>query len=313
MIDLESTSPQAKESRSVQTATLSFDATDSLSDGADEVEGTWIRLLWVDINPCQPWFASVDQFGGDIDFSASFAPHSWWAVVWKLFAVSFAIATFCLTWVDSKHPGFYMAYLTHWGLLLAVLYVICSVWNTLAATRSGPRPLTAQNVAVKTTWAMFAMAAHAEALISVLWWTSSSGFASLSRTITFVDLAPHLIIAFVVWFDGLVVNRIPIRWMHWIIFVVPLEGIYALWTLVHHYTKIGNPDTDQTDAIYKAISWEDDWVKCLATLVINVFVFGPLIYAFLWLCSAYTIPCICYQNSRRYLKAAEDGNYEDQV
>ena len=206
-----------------------------------------------------------------------------------------------------------MAYLTHWGLLFAVIYEICSAWNTLTAARSATSPLTAQSVAVKMTWVMFALAAHAEALLSVLWWACKSGFASFTRTLTFLDVTPHLIIALVVWFDGLVVNRIPVRWKHWFGFVLPLETLYAFWTLVHYLTNIGNPDTDQYDAIYKSISWEHDWVECLATLVINVFVFGPFIYAVLWLCSAYTIPCICYQNSRRYRKTPDNGILEDQV
>jgi hypothetical protein len=151
------------------------------------------------------------------------------------------------------------------------------------------------------------MAAHAEAMASILWWVLE--YEPGETEITFYTLTPHLIIVLVVWWDGLVVNRIPVRWTHWYGFVLPLECGFIVWSVIQSYANVGNPnkddssgaDPDNDDAIYGSLAWKDSWQKSLVIAIIAIFVLGPILFLLLWLSSIYTIPCACYKDKGKYI------------
>jgi hypothetical protein len=134
-----------------------------------------------------------------------------------------------------------------------------------------------------------------------LWWLP--GFGKPQRELDFFNVTPHLVIACVVWWDGLVVNRVPVTWTHWYGVVVPLDCVYVAWTAIQAYF-VDNPDAaataSQTHAIYSAVPWKEDWPRALVTCLVVVFGIGPVLFLLLWLCSLYSIPCICRGYRRRY-------------
>jgi hypothetical protein len=276
------------------------------------------KRFFSELNPCLPnWFTTADTLGRKVDIPESFAPPSWSAFGWKLIATGLTSGTLVATWLDSDYPEFYLAYLTYWSLLLATLYQLCSLWNTIVASRT-PQPPVAAGCFIRTTWALFTMAAHAEAMASILWWVLE--YEPGETRITYYNLMPHLIIALVVWADGVVVNRIPVRWMHWYGFVLPLECGFILWSVIHSYANVGNPnkddasgsDPDNDDAIYGSLAWKDNWQKSLIISVVAIFGLGPIIFLLLWLSSLYTIPCVCYKDKRKYMDSYKDDYHHQQ-
>jgi hypothetical protein len=279
------------------------------------------KRLGSELNPCQPCFTTADTImtGRTIDIQKSFAPTSWPALVWKLAATSLVCGTLIATWLDAEYPGFYLAYATYWSLLVATFYQLCSFWNSITAVRKHQEEIVSPTIDsascfVRTTWALFAMAAHTEAMASILWWVFE--YDPDQMQVTFYDVSPHLIVALTIWFDGLVVNRIPVRWMHWYGFVVPLEGAWIVWSVIHVYANVGNPyktdtagaeDPQNDDSIYSGVFlWENNWLQSLAIAVVAIFGIGPIVFLILWLCSLYTIPCVCYKETRRYANHGND-------
>jgi hypothetical protein len=265
------------------------------------------RRLLSELNPCQPWFTTADTFGRKIDIPESFAPPSCYAFIWKLASMGLITATLVLTWLDTSNPQFYLAFLTYWALLLSTLYSWFSLYNTVMAART-PQPSVSPGIVIRTTWALFILAAHTDACASILFWVLiyKPGVTQL----TYYNLTPHVVTALVVWFDGFVVNRIPVRWMMWYGLVLPLDLLYTAWNVVQSYSGIGNPDTNNTsgndDAIYSALAWKDGWIRCLITILLVLFVMGPIVFLLMWLCSLYTVPCVCYKDKRKYMDSFKD-------
>ncbi|GKY97091.1 hypothetical protein MPSEU_000667600 [Mayamaea pseudoterrestris] len=276
-----------------------------------EAPPSCLRRLWSELNPCQPWFTTADTFGRKIDIPESFAPPSCYAFLFKLAEAVLITATLVLTWIDTSNPQFYLAYFTYWALLLATLYSWFSLYNTIMAART-PQPPVSAGFIIRTTWALFTLASHTSACASILWWVLI--FEAGVTKITFYNISPHLITACVVWLDGFVVNRIPVRWMMWYGLVLPLDILWGIWSVAQSYSGIGNPDAndasgadpDNDDAIYGALAWQDYWVRCLIITLIAIFVMGPLVFMLMWLCSLYIIPCACYKDKRKYMDSYKD-------
>ena len=284
----------------------------SMSRNDGEPKPSCFRRFCSEMNPCQPWFTTADTFGRKVDIPESFSPASCYAFAWKLAATALTIATLAMTWIDTDNPEFYLAYLTYWGLLISALYLLCSTYNTVMASRT-PQPPVAAGFIIRTTWVLATMATHTEACASILWWVLI--YDAGVTEITFYNITPHLIIALVVWFDAFVVNRIPMRWMMWFGFILPLDISWIAWSVIQSYAGIGNPDNADVqgavddandDAIYAALAWKDEWLKSLIISLIAVFGLGSVIFMLMWLCSLYMIPCACYKDKRKYMDSYRD-------
>ena len=92
------------------------------------------------------------------------------------------------------------------------------------------------------------MAFPAEVVISLLYWILVfSGGAS------YVDIMLHGVGALLIFFDAIVINRIPLR-MKQFLFYEAFSLLYTLWTLVFTYSDLANPYQEagykDDDAIY---------------------------------------------------------------
>ena len=114
-----------------------------------------------------------------------------------------------------------------------------------------------------------------------------------------------------VWPEGLIVNRIPIRWKH---LPVPMlmGACFSAWLAIHQLaTDIGeptksdnDPDTND-DLLYPAIDFENETVSSVVLCLLLVFVLTPLVHWLLWSLSLFGTPCDFSGRNRRYVSGGE--------
>jgi hypothetical protein len=278
------------------------------------------NLLRSELNPCQSFFRLQDGTGRIMDVRASFAPDSLGALAWKLFANIVAIFTLIYSIIDTGTASFYLAYLTHWSLLSAVAYLLASLYQSARSCRITQPPGEYTSGSISVTWILFAIAAHAEAMIAILFWLLVYDYGG--RKVEFLDVMPHGGMVVLVWIDGLVVNRIPVRWTHWWGGALAFEAVWAVWSIFHSVVfNIGNPnnnggddgnDDGNDDAIYEALDWKGDTGYATGLTMAALLILGPIIYSVIWLLSWYKQPCCCRGgNPRRYVDASTHPESND--
>lgn len=191
--------------------------------------------------------------------------------------------------------------MTNWMLFAGSVYFFMSVWHTLFGA-SQPYKRVSSPV-VKFTWLVYSFSSHFSFLVAIFWW-----LYIYERGVTPIDwltFCPHTIIPFTITFDGLNVNRIPLRWQHYIGFVIPMECLYVFWTWIQNdVAEIDNPNilvnTTDDDAIYEAYNWEEKGVNPLKFSAIGIFGFGPFIWFLEWMFSQYWLMCCCLGDRRLY-------------
>jgi hypothetical protein len=264
--------------------------------------------LCAEINPCHSyWFQVIDSPVSvrTINIPASFAPAGHRAFLLKLVGTIVTVATLIYAWLDAIKPDFFLARLDSLSLFVASLYVCCSLLNTAIASRTTQPVASTVNCWIRTTWILFTVAAHSECMASILWWILEYNDG---QHLTFLNFTPHVIIALIVWFDGLVVNRIPVRWTHWWGFVLPLDFAYFTWTVVAAFRHI-NYNADDDTSSYTAYVF--NWKQSLIVGLVSVFALGPIVFLILWMCSLYWIPCICCKKKRKYVQGSNNYTAKD--
>jgi hypothetical protein len=125
------------------------------------------------------------ESGGDaaapdkiIDIEETFAPRPHLLfVAAKLVLAIWLLATMVISILDNgPYYGFWFAYLSSWGMLFTVMYMLCSFF--CAALLAYHRPLERNKgelkgkmgTLIKKTWSLFAVAFPAEIIITVLFW-----------------------------------------------------------------------------------------------------------------------------------------------
>jgi hypothetical protein len=264
-----------------------------------------------EIHPCQDWFLVADSGSSrKLDIPESFAPEGKRVILWKTLATGLTIGTLLYTWTETGNPDFYLAYVTSWSLLASSLYMTLSFFNTILASRT-PQPPERATGRIKATWIFYVLATHGEMIVTVLYWWAEY---TPDIPIHFANLAPHGGVLMLIFFDGVWVNRIPIRWMHWWGLVLPFDCSYLLWTIIHAFLDIGNPNKKSSsaemndDAIYRALEWQTDWQEALIMSILVVCVVGPVLFFAQWMLTLYLLPCCCVRDQLRYLDSPQQDN-----
>jgi hypothetical protein len=280
-------------------------------------DATCVQRFRSEINPCRGhWFHVKDPVNGRImDVPESFAPASCRALCYKLFYCALCVGSIAYTLIEYEHnKGFYFAYLTYWGAIFCCFYSIFSLFNTIFASRTGqPRPDGTVSCRIRSTWILFALSSQTSFMTMILFWALQFDPAD---PITFSTIVPHGVLFVFTVIDGIYVNRIPLRLMHWYGFVLPFDVAYIIWTLIQSFLEIENPesDTDATtndDAIYPGvIEWSNDWTTALLWSLISVFVLGPIAYILLWTMSFGNLCCFrcgpkSTPDSRKYVDSVD--------
>lgn len=95
-----------------------------------------------------------DADGRMLDFERSFCYKSsaeQWQVVAKVILWLITVLTLVVGWTTEEHPGFYLAYLTHWSLTYALVYQTLSL--LLSVLNTPPTRL------LDVTWVFYSVAA----------------------------------------------------------------------------------------------------------------------------------------------------------
>lgn len=233
-------------------------------------------------------FEVVESSGQIIDVQRTFAAKPFWVVAFiKLvltgICVDVLVRDLVLYNADTRY--FYFAYLTHWGLLCGVIFMLLSTINTLMPYPEQPGRGMTPSILVKLTWAFFPLAATIEACIVALYWALDYQGVS----VTYMNGMKHGGVFVIVFLDGLFVDRTPVR-IHHLRYPMILSILYLIWTVVHGLlTDIGNPNNnggDQTaeddDAIYPVLNWEERPESAAVTAFIAVFVLIPLFFMIIY-------------------------------
>lgn len=121
---------------------------------------------------------------------------------------------------------------------------------------------------------------------------------------------PHGATLVAQYIDGFWINRIPIRFRHYWVTLLPLCLAYSLWTFLQGFIfDIENPDRseeEEQDIMYEDVDWDNDLMKTILIIVIVVFAVAPVVQSILFLLSLYHIPCFCMLDRRWYLDSGND-------
>lgn len=260
----------------------------------------WIDRLMSEVNPFQNWFLKTHPaHDKPVDISASFAPEGCKVLFLKLACGGFVIGTAIYSFLqDTDERGFWFAYMTNWVLVLSSIYFLLSIFNTLFGV-SQPYKRVSSPI-VKMTWLLYSVSAHMSWLVAMFFWMYI--FEKGVTPLDYINMVPHVVVPITVTFDGLNVNRIPLRWQMYTGFVIPVELGYVLWTYFQSrddgMSNPNLPDTATDDAIYPEFDWED--LSPLFLSLVGIFCIGPIVWLCMWLLAQYWFICCCLGDRRLY-------------
>jgi len=260
-----------------------------------------------ELSPCpsQGWFSIVDgTTKRQIDVVASFGPTTTISWLAKLLGGSVTIGTLCYGWVTDSNPAHeYMYKLTRWGVFISSCYFLLSIVNTCLAscTTTGipqSNKVDSSNLHIRLTWSLFTIAAHSELLITILYWALV--YEPGNSKLDYNNFSNHGGICLLVWLNGLVIDRIPVRMRHWYSMALPFELAFVVWSVIHSMV------ISENGPLYDVLDWNEDWSTALMYSVLAILPLGFFLYCILWMLSLYNpLSCCCCALSKsdrlRYL------------
>lgn len=225
--------------------------------------------------PVSGWFGSVDAANGKtIDWNASFQlGASKWVLLTKFVLWGFVTGSYIYGWVDYKYPYFFMAYLSYWTLFYAVAYLTLSLATSVLVKSP-------TNALLTMTWIAYTVAAVHGILIVLLYWITE--YDPATYTIRYFTILAHGASFAVVAIDGLFVNRVPVRLMHY--FACLFFGLlFIAWSLAQGLVPVDNPNKDGDDeSLYSILDWAQDPVASAIVSIICLFGAMPLFTVLFW-------------------------------
>lgn len=231
---------------------------------------------------------------------ASFAPSGCWPLLAKTILFGWTTSVMVDGLIDYDPISFYPAYLTNLSLIITVVYFLSSWLGTVQTTvLSSTESNTSVTLWHKFIWALYALAAPAEIIVTVGYWGME--WDGSMAVIGYRNIMVHGGVLLLVLFEGLFVNRIPLRLRHVAFLVFYLIG-YLVWTIVHSVLEIGNPSTpEDDDTLYTVLQWKSDPLSTAKVAAIFMFILAPIAFGAVYGLSLYSFPCGCNGQSRRYL------------
>lgn len=218
-----------------------------------------------------------------MDVVRTFSPRPRAAYIFaKVFIAAWIVSIMASSITKATHSSFWMAYLTHWGLVVTAAYALMSVFVAAYFAMRPPEnpgaPEGGKLLLVKITWALFAIALPGEIVITILFWV-----LEFDGTVRYVSVMVHGGALVLVAIDGFLLSRIPLRMKQFFLYE-SFSVIYILWSVIHAYSGIGNPYNDGVDktddAIYDSLAWKNNVANAAILSVGVVFVFNPIVFLF---------------------------------
>jgi hypothetical protein len=237
------------------------------------------------------FFGEKDANGRTLDLVASFCTERTIVASLVKFVIwGIVLYTYVVGWLRSRPDlDFYLAYLTNWSLTYAAIYMTLSLLNTWCC-----------NVLsiLRATWIMYSVASVHQVAVTLLFWLVE--YDPDKNVIDYYTVMAHGGVAVLVLFEGILVNRVPVRLKHYL-FNFVLASLYLGWTIIQTLVLRYNPnagDDDDDVAIYDVIRWKNNPTQAGIVAALVLFVFLPIDQLLIW-----GISLCC----RRYKPEDNDG------
>jgi hypothetical protein len=218
-----------------------------------------------------------------MDIVKTFSPHPRILHIGvKISLAAWVVSAMTMSIQEYRYQSFWLAYLTDWVIVVSSAYAILSAMSAVYLAihpPASPDELEGGvGVLIKSTWALLAIAAPAQVMITILFWA-----LEFKGTISSGSLMVHGIVMVLIMIDGFILSRIPLRMKQFALFE-SFAVAYVLWTVVHAYSGIGNPYADgetatqNDDAIYDSLAWKNDTAEAAIVSVIVLIVANPIIF-----------------------------------
>lgn len=177
---------------------------------------------------------------------------------------------------EAAHPAYWLIYLTHWGLVLEVLYLGFAVFTTYKSITWPRQPSDPACKAlpwyVQTMWLLHAVILPGSFFIFANFW-----LLVFEPPVLAISVCTHGV-NFAVMLADVVVGNTPYLLLHGAYFWA-FAVLYLGWSLVHYALRIG--DGAGNDYIYEALDWGD--AESTGSLGVAVLlILAPLINIGFW-------------------------------
>lgn len=288
--------------------------------------------LRAELKSSYPLF-SLDEFGGRrLSVRDTFAP-SLCGSLWISLALRLALGAFCLGgMIYSIAVAFdplsskicWLYFLTHWTLVVTVLYFVlvvilhltetCTTGFTFLYQPPNPQP----SFLVKFAWAVYAIAMPANLGVVLMYWTLD--FDPKTSVVDFHNVFRHGITCLLLGVDANVLALVPLRAKQ-VVFPLAFAVAYLLWTVVNSILGLGNgvwplEDADQAnedDALYSVLDWKHNPASAAVYALVIVFAVFPLLFLLSWTFSAVSAGCRCNGSRRRLYSDSDTSVPEGEV
>lgn len=266
-----------------------------------------VRFI-ADVNPCQSLFAVQDRATGRVfDVPESFSPPGGAVIFYKGVLTVISLFLLVFGWYEAA-DHVYLALPEHWAVAFSTAYSVLSLGNSILSSRVAQPEQTAY-MRIRLTWFLAEVASHFGGLVTILFWWKVFDM----NDVDLLALATHGPLALCIWIDAIWVNRIPFRWTHWYCFILPIESLWVIWSvLFHNSTLYDRVDTKGDYILFEWVDWTDDWQAASKNAAIGLLGIGSGVFLFLWLLSIYHIPCClagkptAWKDKRKYIDSFKD-------
>jgi len=236
-----------------------------------------------------PLFGISEPEGKHIDIARTFAPRPLylsWLLRLSFLVISLESLFQTLKGTPQWKRWFFMAYLTHWGLVVAIVYQVAAVACLMFRNRVLYQPHRGEKCSrlVRLTWGLFSLAAPVELIICILYW----GLDYVpGKSVNLLLVMNHGGIALLLLVDGFILSSYPLQLKQGI-FTIMFCVAYLIWTVVFAETDIPNPNVPENDDyIYHVLEWNANIRGAEIVSSLCAFVLPPTVFAMFWIISLF--------------------------
>ena len=257
-----------------------------------------------------PFFSLLEGNGKVIDVQSTFTPKPiCWTIMIRTLFTGFTIICTIQDMKSSQWIQMWFGYLTNLSVLFTLMYqipvLLCSLQPNcfLIQPKQGEDAINEQGLSfvICYLWIMYSIAMTFELSVSIIYWTliyhTEPYHVNIYRVSKF-----HGIIATLLYMDGFMICKIPIRLKH---FIAPwlISLMYLIWNITQSLSGIGTEKGKHNGLpLYPVFNWKNDFHKTAIMVSLLLFVLLPSFYLFLWVSSMISCSCRCNGSSRRYLQ-----------
>lgn len=228
----------------------------------------------------------------------TFAPVHWMVPLYRWFWWCMAIRILQKDHEISIHIRngsnlMYFSHFTNITMLVTILYqtlsTVLSISSIVPKLRKGflyqPTDIHSRpSTLVCWTWMIYTISLISEFVVCLGYWLCEyGGPSSVPVKERSSNLYKHLMIGFLLYMDGCIIGRIPLRMKH-LFHVISYGALYTLYSIVFSYYQLGTEKGD----IYRFIDWHNDPVDALLFSIVFGLVAAPVIFIIFWMESSST-------------------------